>query len=199
MVTSIQTVASPAFQPKVADVGPPQSKVSAPNIGGGSTDKVTISPAVGIQLGQDQSIAAGKLIKQTDQVLASQQEKLGKMNEHLQGVLKQFPPYGVEDPQRVAYLKSFSGLRQEIESLQFPRDTHAESGLPSGTAMPSTNAVTNLPQLDNTKVSDKQVADAAQHVQNAMTQVAGQRSELTQSVQAALGGGSYSNLVRQLS
>jgi hypothetical protein len=197
MVTSIQSVNGPVILPQVANAGTPQPQTDTPNAGTSSTEKISISPAAGIQLGQDQTIAAGKLVNQADQTLAKQQDTLKKMNDNLTAIVKQFPPYGAQDPQRLAYLNSFSGLRQQIEELQIPRNPQAESGMPKQINLPSQDQGLSLPKLDST-ASDKQIADAAQSVQTAIVQVSGQRADLSQSVHAALGGSSYSSLLQKL-
>lgn len=163
-----------------------------------AVEKVSISPAATIQLGRDQTILGGKLVNQTDKVYAKQQDLLSKMSSQLQGILKQFPPYGTEDPQRVAYLRGFSSLKQEIESLQVPKDAQAEQGLPKGFSLPG-QGMPALPALDGARVSDQQVADAAKRVQSTYDQITAQRHALAQSVQAALGGSAYANQVTSLS
>lgn len=201
MVTNIQGLAGSAYQPTVAGVGSPvvHSQANGPNVNSGQAEKVTISLGVGIHLSQDQSIAAGRLINQADQTLSRQQAVLSGMHDQLQGILKQFPPYGAEDPQRIAYLKSFSGLKKEIESLQFPRDSQAEQGLPKGVVLPSQSSVgKGIPDLSGASVSDQQVAQAAGQIQTALAQVTRQREVLAQSVQAALGGSGYSELAQKL-
>ncbi|PIX01097.1 MAG: hypothetical protein COZ79_08845 [Hydrogenophilales bacterium CG_4_8_14_3_um_filter_62_83] len=203
MVTSLQSVSSSVFQTRVADArSQPQvanaglAQRGAPDAGGsGGVERVSISSAATIQLGQDRAISAGKLINQADRTLAKQQETLSHMNANLQVIVKQFPPYGQQDPQRTAFLMAFSGLRKEIEALQVPRDPQAEQGLPDGVGLPSQGQGLNLPNLDAT-ASDKQVAEAAQSIQTMIVQVAGQRADLARSVQSALGGG-YSSLAQQ--
>lgn len=207
MVTSIQSVNSPVFQTQVADArSQPQQVANAglsqrdradvgPVVGRSSAERVSISSAASIQLGRELAISAGKLINQTDRTLAKQQETLSHMNNSLLAIVKQFPPYGQQDPQRTAFLMAFSGLRKEIEALQVPRDTQAELGLPNGVGLPSQGQGLGLPNLD-AGVSDKQVAQAAQSIQAVIIQVAGQRADLAQSVQSALGGG-YSRIAQQ--
>ncbi|MDR3395064.1 MAG: hypothetical protein P4L70_08720 [Parasulfuritortus sp.] len=197
-ISSIQGVDGLGLAPQAANAGQLQPQPQVPTVGSGVVDKVSISSTAGIQLGRDQSISGGKLINQADQTLAKQQDTLSHMNEKLAAIIKQYPPYGEQDPQRVAYLKEFSGLRKELESLQVPRDPQAESTLPKTVNFPSQGKGLSIPSLD-WAASDKQVANAAQHVQASISQVAGQRADLAQSVQSALGGSAYSNLVQTLS
>lgn len=203
MVASVDSLSSPVYSSVVTGAGSSQvqsTQQDAPPAGvATSTETVTISTAATIQLGRDQTIQGGKLVQQTDHAYAKQQELLNKMDNQLQGILKQFPPYGAEDPQRVAYLKEFSGLKKEIEALQFPKDSSAEQGLPKGVALASEGGVPTLPSLNGATVSDQQVSEAAKQVQSAYEQVAAHRQALAQSVQVALGGNGYASLVKNLS
>lgn len=203
MVASVDGLSSPVYSSVVTGAGSSQvqsPQQDAPPAGvATSAETVTISAAATIQLGRDQTIQGGKLVQQTDQTYAKQQELLNKMDNQLQGILKQFPPYGAADPQRVAYLKEFSGLKKEIEALQFPKDTSAEQGLPKGVALASGESVPTLPSLNGATVSDQQVAEAAKQVQSAYEQVTAHRQALAQSVQAALGGNGYASQVKNLS
>jgi len=136
VVTSVKSVNGSALQPQVANTASPQSKPETASVGTGSAETVSISPADSFQLGRDQSIAAGKLVNQTGQTMGKQQDTLSHMNDKAMAIVKQFPPYGAADPQRLAFLKEFSELRKEIEPLQFPKDSQAEQGLPNGVAKP---------------------------------------------------------------
>ncbi len=196
MVTGIPSVNGPAFQSQVAGASVPQSRPGTANVGGVRAEQVNISSAASIQLGQDQSITAGKLINLMDQTLAKQQETLGRMNDKLQMIVKQIPPLGVHDPERIAYLKEFYSLRAQMESLKVPPDLQVESGITGTINLPGPSQGLNLPNLTS-GASDKQVAEAAQSTQTAIMQVAGQRADLAQNVRSALGD-SYTSLARRL-
>jgi len=45
---------------------------------------------------------------------------LSGMEEDLTTVVKMFPPYPVENPERISLLNSFGGLRRQIEALTYP-------------------------------------------------------------------------------
>jgi hypothetical protein len=202
MVASVASVNGTVFSSAVAVIGSTQAQQQLDvSIGGVGTnsEKVSISPAATIQLGQDRTIQGGKLINQTDQAYAKQQGLLNKMGGQLQAILKQFPPYGTEDPERVAFLKEFSGLRKEIEALQFPKDPQTEQGLPKGLNWVGQGSVPSLPILSGTSATDHQVADAAAQVQSAYDQVTAQRQALAHSVHTALGGNAYANQINRLS
>lgn len=60
------------------------------------------------------------LVKQTDTALQNIGQKLGEMQDILQRVIKQYPPYPPENRERMEFLNSLSGLRKQIDALTFP-------------------------------------------------------------------------------
>ena len=198
MVTGIQNAIASTALLQLSGTGGPRQQPDNAGSGSHVEDKVTLSQGANAQAGQESSAQAAKLINQTDRVYAKQQDLLKKMDEQLQGIVKQYPPYGNTDPKRLEYLKSFDGLRREIEALQFPKDPQAEQGLPQGVALPTGQASLGLPNLSGASVTDAQVGNAASYVQSALAQVTQQRERLANSVHAALGGSTYSSLVKSL-
>jgi hypothetical protein len=55
----------------------------------------------------------GATVEKADQLLSGMEESLG-------GVVKMYPPYPVDNPERVTLLNSFGGLRRQIDALTFP-------------------------------------------------------------------------------
>lgn len=47
---------------------------------------------------------------------------ISQMKGQLDAIVKNYPPYPIGDSNRAQYLKTFSGLRKEIESMTIPRD-----------------------------------------------------------------------------
>lgn len=45
-----------------------------------------------------------------------------QMKSQLDTIVKNYPPFAMDDPRRGIYLKSFIGLRQEIERMTIPKD-----------------------------------------------------------------------------
>lgn len=86
-------------------------------------------------------------------------QRLSQMKEALTEIVKQYPPYSVEDRRRVAYLQLFSGLRKEIEALTAPLGRSVEQ---------SAQAVAQVPSLDPAKASDQEVVAAVHSVEQAL-------------------------------
>jgi hypothetical protein len=55
----------------------------------------------------------GNTVEKADQLLTKMEDELGK-------VVKMYPPYPVDNPERVSLLNNFGGLRKQIDALTFP-------------------------------------------------------------------------------
>lgn len=87
-------------------------------------------------------------------------QRLSQMKEALTEIVKQYPPYSVEDRRRVQYLQLFSGLRKEIEALTTPLGQSVEQ---------SAKAVAQqVPSLDPAKASDQEVVAAVRSLEQAL-------------------------------
>jgi len=198
MVTGIQSIGTAGIAPDIATGRPSQSNETGfPKAVGEQTQTVSISAAASIQVNRDKSIEAGKLVREADQVLAKQETTLREMNANLQAIVKQFPPFRTDDPSRAKYLEAFSGLRQQVESLQVPRPSR-EDALPKEIRFPTDHQGLGIPNLDPATASDAQVAEAAQQVDEVIAKIAGQRDGLTRDVFQALGGADYTEMLKQL-
>lgn len=199
MMTGIQSIGTAGVAPETAVGRPAQSneaglsKVAAEQQG----QTVSISAAASIQVNRDKSLEAGKLVREADQVLAKREETLREMDADLQAIVKQFPPFRTDDPNRSRYLESFSGLRQQMESLQVPRPSK-DTELPKEIQFPTDYEALGIPSLDPTSASDEEVAAAAEKVQAEIARVVGQRESLADGVIQALGGKDYTDMVEQL-
>ncbi|NWG87671.1 MAG: hypothetical protein HXY26_09240 [Hydrogenophilaceae bacterium] len=86
-------------------------------------------------------------------------QRLNKMKDALTAIVKQYPPYRVEDRRRVEYLQLFSGLRKEIEALTTPLGQSVEQ---------TAKAAAQVPALDPAKASDQEVRSAVQSLEHAL-------------------------------
>jgi len=108
---------------------------------------------------------------------------LGKMEEDLTAVVKMYPPYPLDNPERIDLLNSFGGLRRQVDALTFPppaelatvdqvlEDPQEESTALSG--KPESLAATldrepmwDIPFLDALAASDDEVSKALEHVKS---------------------------------
>lgn len=59
-------------------------------------------------------------IRAADATLDEADQLLAQIKDRLISIVKQYPPFALDNPQRVSYLNSISGLRQQLEALTFP-------------------------------------------------------------------------------
>jgi hypothetical protein len=95
-------------------------------INSGNSDTVTATaartnPEYGqLQLINDQQNRVAVQIRQDGQQLDQAGQLLGQMKHELYQITKIYPPYPLDEPARVKFLRSFMGLRQQIDSLTIP-------------------------------------------------------------------------------
>lgn len=64
--------------------------------------------------------AVGDTVEKADELLSGMEVELG-------AVVKMYPPYPVDNPERISMLNSFSGLRRQIDALTFPPPEELEA------------------------------------------------------------------------
>lgn len=94
------------------------------------------------------------------QRLRSVQEKLNVMHERLEGIVKRYPPYPQDNPERIERLNQVTGLRKQIEELLLPLER--EGLVHAG----EKEAVARFPMrpLDPLSAHDGEVAAALEEV-----------------------------------
>ena len=110
---------------------------------------------------------------------------LGKMSEELDVVVKMYPPYPIDNPDRVSLLNSFGGLRRQIDALTFPPpesvdavtnllDVQSLGKKASSTTSPASDLIKepmwDILTLDPESASDEDVSKALEQI-NAMKSV----------------------------
>lgn len=108
---------------------------------------------------------------------------LSKMEEDLTAVVKMYPPYPLDNPERIDLLNSFGGLRRQIDALTFPppealaavdqvledpqEETVASSDKPESLAATlDREPMWDIPFLDVLAASDDEVSKALEHVKS---------------------------------
>jgi len=142
---------------------------------------VNISHVASLRLKKDQSIEAGKRVHQVDQVMARQIEALDQMRSKLGAILRQYPPFAFDDPERAKYLEAFSGLRAQIEALTWPKEPTLDALIPQQIQLPKFGNVPDVPKL-LPDASDDEVRMAYASIETALGVVTGQRGALAESV-----------------
>lgn len=70
--------------------------------------------------GLDARQRAAETVKHAFQAIGQIGTLLGRMQQGVQQILKQYPPYPLESQERMELLKSIAGLRKQIDALTFP-------------------------------------------------------------------------------
>ena len=104
--------------------------------------------------------------QQTRENLKVAKAGLGAIKTHFEDIVKWYPPYPLDNPQRVALLNKVNGLRQQVEKLEFPppKDT-------DGPSSPG-NLKLGFGEINPAKTSNADIARYYQGVQRAQEQLA---------------------------
>lgn len=90
----------------------------------------------------------------------------------LQGIVKHYPPYAKDHPERIDLLNQISGLRKQIEALSIPPQKD------SGAKGPALNGLPGFGELDPYAASDVEVAATLGQVKNARSGLVGRHAGL---------------------
>jgi hypothetical protein len=123
-------------------------------------------------------------VRELDRTVDRAGDLLGAMQEDLAAIVKMYPPYPLDNPERVSLLNSFGGLRRQIDALTFPPPESlkridaelgetagngaeiSEKGKPEGLAqLLDREPMWDIPALDAESASDDEVALALAHIE----------------------------------
>ncbi len=135
-----------------------------------------------LRVRQDALNQAASVVREVSDTVEQSDKLLGKVEENLGEIVKMYPPYPIDSPQRISLLNDISGLRKQIEALTFPpSDTVDAVGRLLGKQADATDTAgdtaTNLdtlevlkeqmwdiPALDPLAASDAEVSKALDQV-----------------------------------
>ena len=112
---SVQRVAGLARQEEVLtqEVGVKQSEPASAS-----------TPITGVfahlRVRQDGLLKSATMIREIDHVASKAEELLDKIDNKLGEIVKMYPPYPIDSPQRISLLNDIGGLRKQVEALTFP-------------------------------------------------------------------------------
>ncbi len=147
-------------------------------------------------LGEQRAEAAVQL-RQFQTSLQRADELLAAIKEQLGHIVKQYPPFNHDDPQRIAYLNAISGLRKQLDALTFPperqlQDQLSAAGEGHGTvpAIPANPLQGDLaiPDLDPRLASDAEVKTALDAATKVLDKVQEVQDLMWQDVVRFVGG-----------
>ena len=172
--------------------------VNTEGAGRGDAIVTTTSKQVqpGLQQANDTLNKTAIGIRSDDVRMAEISEGLARMKNYLIYTIKVYPPYPIDDPQRAKFLRSFNGIRQQIEKLTIPPDNkwfgRVPGAVPADAAPIFTGRNTeaaaptqgpqpgaSIPQLPDT-ASDSEIQTTLDKVDQVITTMAAKRQALAQ-------------------
>jgi hypothetical protein len=109
--------------------------------------------------------------------IRSAEAAVGAIKQRLEQIIKQYPPYPPDNPERVLLLNQVNGLRKQVESLEFPAPEQNAGAAPVTLQL-------GFGQIDPAKTPDSQIAGYYEKVLRAQGQIAGLRPQLSPDVEA---------------
>ena len=201
MIREINAGATPAVNnttPPVRTEGDARTNAAVVRSGG---DRTTTTPESGrFELAQlhtvnDRQNSIASAIRRDDQQLTEAGRVLGQMKDQLYEIVKIYPPYPVGDADRIRFLRSFSGLRQQIDNLtippakkwegaQFDATPATEQPVPVSAPVPRT--VSGIPRLSE-NASDKEIKAAMERIDRTIASLVAQQDRLGSQAEAIQG------------
>ncbi len=132
-------------------------------------------------------------VRRTEANLQALDRYLSGMKKNLVELVKMYPPYPMDSPQRVALLNQIQGLRQQVDALvfqvpsrlPFPESAQDPVAAPESTLLKPSDL--GLPTLDPGNASDAQIGQALVQVEQAQTTVSQARQGMWHDVVRIVG------------
>lgn len=146
----------------------------------GQLDRPGFSASIAqIRASAEQRAETAVQLRQFQTNVRAADELLAEIKEQLTHIVKQYPPFALDDPQRLAYLNAIAGLRKQLDALAFPPEREANkeaSTVGSGQAAPLLSDIPvkgdlSIPELAPRSAGDEEVASALGAVKNAQARV----------------------------
>jgi hypothetical protein len=133
------------------------------------------------QLKNERQNAAAGAIRHTDQAVQVLSQKIDSLKRPLEAIVKNFPPFSMQDKARLELLRSYSSLRQQIDQLTLPPPPDVAKAQKAAALPPP------LPMTAN----DSQIADHLEKLDASSTDLAGIRAGLAADTAAVSLGQSF--------
>lgn len=141
---------------------------------------VDIGVLTRLQMGKGDANDAAIAVREADRTYSRMEGMLRDSLKSLTAITKQFPPFLSDDPQRLAYLKNFSGLRAQIDALMVPPDARWSVMQLGEVRVPGYKP--DLPGLDGASATDGDVVKAARATERSLQDVVAIRSDLAKQI-----------------
>lgn len=144
-----------------------------------------------IQTSNDLRGEAAVQLRQAQSGLRQADELLTEIKSRLVEIVKQYPPFSQDSPQRIAYLNAITGLRKQLDALAFPPERQERNGLPADVdwqqslppqAISPAMGDLAIPELSPRTASDEEIGTALDAVVKAQDRVNEIKGEMWQDV-----------------
>jgi len=188
------------------DVGSQSSEVTQDKSTSSSTQVAGVYAR--LHAHKDEINSAASVVRKVSDTVEKVNKILDNMESNLGEIVKMYPPYPVDSPQRITLLNKIDGLRKQIDNLTFPPPESmnamdhllgvgasaaaAEGDLPAATADKLTAAkerMWDIPTLDPVKASDEDVAKVLEKTKAAIVSLEGLKSSIWQDVVSFVNSG----------
>ncbi len=191
-IREISAGMAPAVNNNASQVHAEQTVRSSTSTARTGGDWSTTTPPSGrfelarLQTINDRQNGIASQIHQDDAQLASAGRILGQMKDQLYQIVKMYPPYPPGAADRVRFLRSFSGLRRQIDQMTIPPVSRWQGPQPGVTPAPKQSAEVssaaqqpglNLPALSG-NASDEEIRAAMEQIDRTIGQIAAQQDRL---------------------
>lgn len=137
-----------------------------------------------LRVRQDALNKTASVVREVGSSVEQASQLLGKIENTLGEIVKMYPPYPVDSPQRISLLNNIDGLRKQVDALTFPPPESVEDAVRMlGAEQDSTNKdgvavnadfvaglqerMWDLPALDPASASDEEVSKALEQIKAA--------------------------------
>ena len=173
--------------PSSSALSPPVEKQFAQESVG--ADQVLLSQETAARLGEfrllsERQNGAAASIRDSDRAAREAGQKLDRLKEPLQTIVKNFPPFSPEDKERMNLLRSYTALRKEIDQLT----------LPPPPAVIEARRLAPLPEPLPMNVDDSQIADHLDKLDAAGRALGAFRGEIAAGTGAFLQDGRFNDM-----
>lgn len=135
-----------------------------------------------LRVRQDVLYRSASMIREIDHAASKAEELLNKVDNKLGEIVKMYPPYPIDNPQRISLLNDIGGLRKQVDALTFPPSDAVdalqkllnpemiESGedvdldFGSKSVEEVKTRLWDIPLLDPTKATDEEVVDVLSQI-----------------------------------
>jgi hypothetical protein len=144
-----------------------------------------------LQTVNDQANGIASQVRRDNQQLAVMGSVLGQMKNELYQIVKVYPPYPPGDSERIRFLRSFSGLRAEIDHLTIPppgkwdgtlQEQSGGAGLAAATARQPAQTGFAIPRLSE-QAGDQEVRTAFEKTAQAIATVVARQQRMADSAE----------------